>query len=104
MSIVINKEKCVGCGRCKEVCPGNLIKLDENNRAYIKVPKHCWGCASCIKECNVNAIKYYLGADIGGNGSTLTTKVRNNIMFWEIEKYNGEKVTIEVNKNNANAY
>lgn len=26
MSIKINSNRCVGCGRCIEVCPGNLIK------------------------------------------------------------------------------
>ena len=26
MSIRIQKSKCVGCGRCIEACPGNLIK------------------------------------------------------------------------------
>ncbi|MGN0577695.1 MAG: 4Fe-4S binding protein, partial [Ruminiclostridium sp.] len=34
MSIAIDKAKCVGCGRCHEVCPGTLIKLDENGKAY----------------------------------------------------------------------
>ena len=35
MSIMIDRSKCVGCGKCHEVCPGTLIKLDENKRAYI---------------------------------------------------------------------
>ncbi|HAM06602.1 MAG TPA: adenylylsulfate reductase, partial [Ruminococcaceae bacterium] len=51
MSIAIDKQKCIGCGRCRNVCPGSLIKLDSDNRAYIKYPKDCWGCTSCIKEC-----------------------------------------------------
>ncbi|WP_230578498.1 4Fe-4S binding protein [Selenomonas ruminantium] len=25
MSIAIEKDKCVGCGQCTEVCPGNLL-------------------------------------------------------------------------------
>ena len=104
MSILINKDKCVGCRKCKEACPGNLIKIDENNKAFIKNPKHCWGCASCVKECKANAIKYYLGADMGGKGGTLTTETKGDITYWNIEKSNGEKVTIEVNRNNANAY
>lgn len=36
MSIAINKQKCVGCGRCQNVCPGSLIKIDESGKAYIK--------------------------------------------------------------------
>lgn len=104
MSIMINKNQCVGCGKCREVCPGNLIKADENNKAFIKNPKHCWGCASCIKECKVNAIKYYLGADMGGRGSLLTTETKGDITCWKIEKSTGKEIVIEVNKNNANAY
>ena len=56
MSIAIDKQKCIGCGRCRNVCPGSLIKLDSDNRAYIKYPKDCWGCTSCIKECPAYAI------------------------------------------------
>lgn len=44
MSIAIDKQKCIGCGKCRNVCPGSLIKLDSDNRAYIKYPKDCWGC------------------------------------------------------------
>ncbi len=41
MSIVIDKSKCIGCKRCRNVCPGSLIKTDENGKAYIKYPKDC---------------------------------------------------------------
>ena len=70
MSIVINKSKCVGCGQCSIVCPGSLIKMGEDRKAYIKYPKDCWGCSSCLKECKFEAIALYLGADMGGMGST----------------------------------
>lgn len=42
MSIVINKEKCAGCGQCSIVCPGSLIKMGEDKKAYMKYPKDCW--------------------------------------------------------------
>lgn len=58
MSIVIDKSKCIGCKRCRNVCPGSLIKTDENGKAYIKYPKDCWGCTSCIKECPAYAISF----------------------------------------------
>ena len=34
MSIVIDKSKCIGCKRCRNVCPGSLIKTDENGKAF----------------------------------------------------------------------
>ena len=38
MSIQILKAKCVGCSRCVESCPGNLLKLGEDQRALIRHP------------------------------------------------------------------
>ena len=75
MSIIIDKEKCRKCGKCTQVCPGSLIKKDEDGKAFIKYPKDCWGCCSCIKECQFDAIGLYLGADIGGMGSISLTGI-----------------------------
>mgnify|MGYP000869636356 CR=1 FL=1 len=72
MSIRITQNNCVGCGRCIEACPGNLIKKDAQGKAVIKHISDCWGCTSCLKECKTGAISFYLGADMGGAGSTLT--------------------------------
>lgn len=104
MSIAINKEKCVGCKKCKEVCPGNLIKTDENGKAYIKYPKDCWGCTSCIKECPVYAIEFFLGADIGGMGSLVHTEKENHILKWIIKKPDGSTSEIHINQKESNKY
>ena len=103
MSIKIDKSLCAGCRKCTEVCPGNLIKIGNDKKAYIKYPDDCWGCSSCVKECKVNAVKFYLGADMGGRGSTLSVKEDGDKLNWIIEKDNEQKV-INVNKKNANAY
>ena len=34
MSIMIDKSKCIGCGKCCMVCPGSLIKKDGDNNAF----------------------------------------------------------------------
>lgn len=104
MSIWIDKARCVGCGKCSVVCPGSLIKLDENKKAYIKYPKDCWGCTSCLKECRVYAISFYLGADIGGLGSRMHTEADGDILNWVIEKPDGNKCVIPVNRNESNKY
>lgn len=104
MSIKINTDLCVGCGGCVKACPGNLIKFNEDNKAFIKYPKDCWGCSSCIKECGVLAIQYYLGADISGAGSVAYTEEDGDITHWVIEDKFGGKKTIDINKKNANAY
>ena len=50
MSIAINAKQCVGCGKCSMVCPGSLIHMNADGKAFIKYPKDCWGCTSCLKD------------------------------------------------------
>ena len=104
MSIRIEKEKCVGCSGCVEVCPGNLIKLDAAGKADIRHISDCWGCTSCIKECPQGAIVFFLGADIGGRGSVLHVKDQGDRMLWTVDRPDGSSETIEVNKRDANKY
>lgn len=104
MSIRIKKENCIGCGLCIEACPGNLIKTDKDGKAFIKHEKDCWGCTSCLKECKQNAICFYLGADIGGKGSTLSFTEKGDINTWKVEDLEGNIQIIEVNKKDANKY
>ncbi|MBR4182529.1 MAG: 4Fe-4S binding protein [Lachnospiraceae bacterium] len=104
MSIQINKMNCVGCGRCIEVCPGNLIKLDADKKAVIPYPRDCWGCTSCLKECKHEAINFFLGADIGGMGSILHTRQEGSRLVWEVDKWDGSKICVEVDKNRSNQY
>lgn len=104
MSIKINEDLCVGCGRCMSVCPGTLIYKDENNKAYIKYPKDCWGCSSCVKECSKRAISIYLGADIGGRGSLMTVTKEYGILHWQIKETNGNVNKIDVNSKDSNKY
>lgn len=104
MSIQIQKSKCVGCGRCVEACPGNLIKKTPEGKAEIRRIRDCWGCTSCVKECGTGAIRFYLGADMGGRGCTLTVKEKGDLSIWTIEAPDGGIRTIEVNRKNANKY
>ena len=104
MSIKINKKDCVSCGQCLEACPGNLIHFDSEKKAYIKYPKDCWGCTSCVKACKKEAIRFYLGADMGGRGSQLYTKDTSDTLTWIIEKPDKTQEVIAIDKNNANQY
>ena len=105
MSIAIDQSKCIGCGKCHEVCPGTLIKIGGDRKAYIKYPKDCWGCTSCIKECPVYAIRFYLGADIGGMGSQVhTEKKPDGMLWWIIEHPNGTVTKIAIDPKESNKY
>lgn len=104
MSIQIQKLSCVGCGCCVEACPGNLIKLDESGKACIKREKDCWGCTSCLKECKTGAIRFFLGADIGGRGSTLSVEDHGELRIWTVTDASGNQQTIDINKKESNKY
>jgi adenylylsulfate reductase subunit B len=103
MSIAIDSMKCKGCMKCTKVCPGSLIE-GKDGKAYIRYPKDCWGCASCIKECAHGAIAFYLGADIGGMGSKMNVATEGDLLHWQIEKTDGTKEVIVVNKKDSNKY
>ena len=50
---VVEKEKCICCGACVDVCPENAIILRQT--ALITIDK-CIGCGTCVPECPNDAI------------------------------------------------
>ena len=50
----INREECIGCGACVDVCPFGSLSLDEENIAV--VDETCTACGACIPECPVDAL------------------------------------------------
>ena len=103
MSVFIEQNKCVGCGRCAEVCPGNLLQI-KNGRAHIRDVRDCWGCCACVKECPKNAIFYYLAADLGGAGGRLYADDTPQTIAWTIERADGATENIVVDKRQSNEY
>lgn len=104
MSIQIQSEKCIGCGKCLEACPGNLIKRGDDGKTYIRHPQDCWGCSSCVKECRENAISLYLGIDMGGCGGRLNVEKEGHVWHWKIEEPDGHIHVIDVDQRDANNY
>lgn len=104
MSIRIKQDKCIGCKSCVEVCPGNLIKLASDKRAFIKHERDCWGCTSCVKACPAQAISFFLGADIGGRGAELTVSTKGSVRTWTVRKSNGSLQEIVVDGSQSNKY
>ena len=103
MSIRIREERCVGCGKCQEVCPGTLIQI-KDKKAVMKYPKNCWGCVSCVKEGKMGAIEFYLGADIGGMGGTMNVTQKGDLLNWNITRSDGSELVISVDRRNSNKY
>lgn len=53
MAVKVNKEKCNGCGMCKDVCPIDVINI-EDTKAVIS--DGCLECGACIGQCPNGAI------------------------------------------------
>lgn len=53
---MVNKQKCVGCGTCVNMCPVEAISFDEDGKAQID-KNICIKCGTCEAVCPVNAIK-----------------------------------------------
>ncbi len=104
MSIKISRTKCQGCGRCVQVCPGNLLFKDAGGKAEIRHPKDCWGCTACLKECRYGAIRYFLGPDIGGKGTYAYAVQAGDSLEWHFVNPAGTEQIITVSKGESNKY
>ena len=55
VSLSFNEEKCVGCGRCEEVCPHGVFNVTDK-KARIVEKDMCMECGACAMNCPANAI------------------------------------------------
>jgi len=60
-SIIV--EKCIGCGKCKELCKFDAINFDGPandivGKTFTVDPVSCEGCKVCVEFCPANAIKF----------------------------------------------
>ncbi|MBQ9436913.1 MAG: 4Fe-4S binding protein [Lachnospiraceae bacterium] len=104
MGIIIDTLKCVGCGKCVQICPGNLIRMDENRKAYLKRPEDCWRCCSCLKECEKGAVSMILPPALEGRGGRMQVKKDGAQTEWIMQGNNGEKTVLITNAREANKY
>jgi nitroreductase/NAD-dependent dihydropyrimidine dehydrogenase PreA subunit len=55
--VIVDREKCIGCGSCALDCISKIISLEEDV-AVIKDFTNCIKCGHCGAVCPVNAIRY----------------------------------------------
>ncbi len=98
MGITIDRQKCISCGKCESICPGDLIRLTgPENKAEIICNEDCWDCFACTKKCPTNAIQNVLPFQIANRGAKLTPKVSENQLDWTLQHPDGktEQFTIK---------
>ncbi|MCJ2532392.1 MAG: CoB--CoM heterodisulfide reductase iron-sulfur subunit A family protein [Candidatus Thermoplasmatota archaeon] len=57
---VVDEEKCIGCGRCVDLCEYGAPRLEEVSPGVFKSKVNealCKGCGSCVVECCSRAIR-----------------------------------------------
>ncbi len=64
-SIVVDIQKCKGCGLCVVACPADVIRQakEVNSKgyhyAYMENPDNCTGCTNCATVCPDCVITVY---------------------------------------------
>ena len=58
--IEIESDKCIGCGICIDVCPHDVICINEEI-AFLSNKNRCMECGACDKNCPTNAIQVEVG-------------------------------------------
>ena len=54
-AVLVEKEKCTGCGNCVECCPGNIPFLHPAEE-YALICDLCGGDPECVRVCDFGAI------------------------------------------------
>ncbi|MFP4118899.1 MAG: ferredoxin family protein [Candidatus Woesearchaeota archaeon] len=54
--VIIDKEKCIGCGACVNTCPQDVFEMNDDNKAVAPRAKDCIACRACEGACPVGAI------------------------------------------------
>lgn len=66
VTLRLDRDKCVGCGRCVEVCPHGVFSVDAG-KARIDDRDACMECGACARNCPANAlfVKNGVGCAVG---------------------------------------
>jgi len=105
LNIIIDKTKCIKCGKCVEECPASVIEL--KNYAESVYPEFCNSCGHCAAICSKNAIKCdennirqpfrIQKIDLNLQKDQLLFHIKRSIRMYKNEKIDNEKIRALIN-------
>lgn len=55
-TLVLDREKCIGCTLCTQVCPHAVFEM-EDGKAQVADFNACMECGACVNNCPSKAIQ-----------------------------------------------
>ena len=92
MSTFVYMTRCDGCGHCVDICPSDIMHIDETIRRAVNIePNFCWECYSCVKACPNHAIDVRGYADFAPMGHSVRVRreEEKGTISWKIKFRNG---------------
>ncbi|MFH0922224.1 MAG: mercury methylation ferredoxin HgcB [Fibrobacterota bacterium] len=59
-TLVLDSEKCTGCGMCEKVCPHAVFRI-ESRKAVLMDRDACMECGACARNCPESALSVRAG-------------------------------------------
>jgi adenylylsulfate reductase, subunit B len=94
MPTFVYMTSCDGCGYCVDVCPSDIMHIDETyRRAFNIEPNFCWECYSCVKACPQNAIDVRGYADFAplGHSVRVLREEAKGTISWKLKFRDGRE-------------
>ncbi len=60
VTLQLDRDKCIGCGLCVDVCPHAVLAMDDK-KARLVDRDACMECGACAKNCKAEAITVEAG-------------------------------------------
>ena len=60
VTLELDRDKCVGCGMCRVVCPHAVLSMNDGH-AQIEERDACMECGACEQNCPTEAITVQAG-------------------------------------------
>ena len=54
-NIIIDYDKCEGCGDCVETCPAEVLEMQNDKPVVVNIDE-CLECESCVEVCEHDAV------------------------------------------------